>query len=57
MKQRDFFDNIAKEWDNIIEVNEEKINILLSKLDVKENERVLDVGTGVLIPFLIKMVI
>lgn len=46
MNQRDFFDNIAKEWDNIIEVNEEKINTLLSKLDIKENERVLDVGTG-----------
>ena len=41
--------------DNIIEVNEEKINTLLSKLDVKENERVLDVGTGVLIPFIKKL--
>ncbi|SCI79371.1 Demethylmenaquinone methyltransferase [uncultured Clostridium sp.] len=57
MNQRDFFDNIAKEWDNIIEVNEEKINTLLSKLDIKENERVLDVGTGtgVLIPFIKKL--
>lgn len=57
MNQRDFFDNIAKEWYNIIEVNEEKINILLSKLDIKENERVLDVGTGtgVLIPFIKKL--
>lgn len=57
MNQRDFFDNIAKEWDNIIEVNEEKINTLLSKLDIKENERVLDVGTGtgVLIAFIKKL--
>lgn len=57
MNQRNFFDNIAKEWDNIIEVNEEKINTLLSKLDIKENERVLDVGTGtgVLIPFIKKL--
>lgn len=57
MNQRDFFDNISKEWDNIIEVNEEKINTLLSKLDIKENERVLDVGTGtgVLIPFIKKL--
>lgn len=57
MNQRDFFDNISKEWDNIIEVNKEKINTLLSKLDIKENERVLDVGTGtgVLIPFIKKL--
>lgn len=54
MEQRDFFDSIAKEWDNIIEVNEEKINILLSKVDIKANDNILDVGTGtgVLIPFL-----
>ena len=54
MNQRDFFNNIANEWDNIIEVNEEKINNLLSKLDIKEGEKILDVGTGtgVLIPFL-----
>lgn len=54
MEQRDFFDSIAKEWDNIIEVNEEKINTLLSKVDIKENDNILDVGTGtgVLIPFL-----
>lgn len=57
MGQREFFDSIAKEWDNIIEVNEEKINTLLSKLDIKDNENILDVGTGtgVLIPFLKKL--
>lgn len=54
MEQRDFFDSIAKEWDNIIEIDEEKINILLSKVDIKDNDNILDVGTGtgVLIPFL-----
>lgn len=54
MEQRDFFDSIANEWDNIIEVNEEKINTLLSKVDIKDNDNILDVGTGtgVLIPFL-----
>lgn len=54
MSQSDFFDSIAKEWDNIIEVNEEKINTLLSKVDIKDNDNILDVGTGtgVLIPFL-----
>lgn len=54
MEQRDFFDSIANEWDNIIEVNEEKINTLLSKVDIKDNDNILDVGTGtgVIIPFL-----
>ncbi|CEQ10097.1 methlytransferase [[Clostridium] sordellii] len=54
MNQVEFFNKIAKEWDSIIEVNEEKINSLLSKLDIKSNERILDVGTGtgVIIPFI-----
>lgn len=54
MSQVDFFNNIAKEWDNIIEVNDEKINMLLSKISIKDGENILDVGTGtgVLIPFL-----
>lgn len=57
MEQREFFDSIAKEWDNIIEVNEEKINTLLSKVDIKDNDNILDVGTGtgILIPFLKKL--
>lgn len=57
MSQIDFFNNIAKDWDNIIEVNEEKINTLLSKIDIKNGEDILDVGTGtgVLIPFLKKL--
>lgn len=54
MGQVDFFNNIAKDWDNIIEVNEEKINKLLSKINIKDGDDILDVGTGtgVLIPFL-----
>ncbi|WP_042275303.1 class I SAM-dependent methyltransferase [[Clostridium] dakarense] len=54
MGQAEFFDSIAKEWDDIIEVNEYKINILLSKLNIKDNTNILDVGTGtgVLIPFI-----
>lgn len=54
MNQKEFFDTIANDWDSIIEVNEFKINKLLSKLDIKSDEKILDVGTGtgVLVPFL-----
>ena len=57
MSQVDFFNSIAKDWDNIIEVNEGKINYLLSKLNLKEDDTILDIGTGtgVLIPFLINL--
>lgn len=54
MNQVEFFNNISKEWDNIIEVNEQKINILLSKVNINDKSDILDIGTGtgVLIPFL-----
>lgn len=57
MGQVEFFDSIAKEWDEIIEVNEQKINTLLSKLNIKDNTDILDIGTGtgVLIPFINKL--
>lgn len=54
MNQVEFFNNISKEWDNIIEVNEQKINTLLSKVKINDKSDILDIGTGtgVLIPFL-----
>ena len=54
MNQVNFFNSIAKDWDNIIKVDEKKINYLLSQIDIKEDDYILDVGTGtgVLIPFL-----
>lgn len=57
MSQVDFFNSIAKNWDNMIEINESKINYLLSKLQIKEDDNILDIGTGtgVLIPFLSKL--
>ena len=57
MSQVDFFNSVAKNWDNMIEVNEIKINYLLSKLEIKENDNIFDIGTGtgILIPFLSKL--
>lgn len=58
MGQVDFFNSVAKNWDNMIEVNDSKINYLLSKLEIKEDDSILDIGTGtgVLIPFLNNLV-
>ncbi|MRN25431.1 methyltransferase domain-containing protein [Romboutsia ilealis] len=57
MGQVDFFNTVAKNWDNMIEINDSKINYLLSKLEIKEDDSILDIGTGtgVLIPFLDKL--
>ena len=57
MSQVDFFNSVANNWDNMINVNECKINYLLDKLDIQENDSILDVGTGtgVLIPFFNKL--
>lgn len=54
MGQADFFNSVAKNWDNMINVDESKINYLLNKLKIQENDEILDIGTGtgVLIPFL-----
>ena len=53
MGQVDFFNFIAQKWDSIITVDKEKINKLLSQISIKNEDSILDVGTGtgVLIPF------
>lgn len=57
MSEREFFNSIAEEWDKITEVNEDKIKFLLSKIEIRNNDNILDVGTGtgVLIPFIKKL--
>ena len=53
MSQVDFFNSIAENWDNTINVDKEKINKLLSQISITSGDSILDVGTGtgVLIPF------
>ena len=53
MNQVDFFNSIAEKWDSIINVDEKKINNLLSQISIINGDSILDVGTGtgVLIPF------
>ena len=51
--QKEFFDKLADEWDSISIHEGEKVRYITSLLNLKGNERILDVGTGtgVMIPF------
>lgn len=53
--QVDFFNTMASKWDEIIYVDNDKINYALDKTNVEKGSKILDVGTGtgVMIPFLI----
>ncbi|MBX7375534.1 class I SAM-dependent methyltransferase [Clostridium chauvoei] len=50
------FNNVAKDWDKKNAVNEKKINDFLEKINIRNEDKVLDVGTGtgVLIPFILE---
>ena len=52
--EKEFFDQIASDWDNRCKPDAEKIRFFLSKLKIKRCDRILDIGTGtgVLIPFI-----
>ncbi len=54
MNDRQFFNNLAEKWDSMCFHPKEKIEYILSKVDLKEGDRILDIGsgTGVLIPYL-----
>jgi len=56
--QVNFFNSIAHNWDNIVIVDERKINYALEELEIAEGDRILDVGTGtgVMIPFLLERI-
>lgn len=55
MDERSFFDNLAPDWDdNEVLSTPEKIREILDKIELKEGQEVLDLGTGtgVLLPFI-----
>lgn len=54
MDNREFFNSRAEKWDSTVSHDEGKIRSILNMVDLKEGNKVLDVGTGtgVMVPFL-----
>lgn len=54
---KEYFDNLAQDWDKICVHNEQKIEYILSLLDIKKTDAVLDCGcgTGILEKFLLNL--
>ena len=51
--QKEFFNRLANDWDNISIHDLKKVDYIISLLNLKGNEKIMDVGTGtgILIPF------
>lgn len=54
MEDKEFFNSLAEKWDNICEHPKHKVDYVMSKIDLKNGDKVMDVGsgTGVLIPYI-----
>ncbi len=54
--QKEFFNQRAYEWDKITKHDADKIEYILSQLNLRGSEKILDVGTGtgILIPFYLR---
>lgn len=52
--KKDYFDSVALSWDKGEEPDQEKINFIIEKLEVRPGHKILDVGcgTGLLVPYL-----
>jgi ubiquinone/menaquinone biosynthesis C-methylase UbiE len=56
---REYFNKMASKWDETVaEKDSGKLKILVAKIDLKQGESVLDVGsgTGIFIPFLLEKI-
>lgn len=56
MDKKEFFDNMAENWDKDKNISPEKYRRIVRELMIENGNRILDVGTGtgVLIPFLLE---
>lgn len=56
MDNREFFNNLAYKWDEMCHHDDNKIRKILELAEVKDNSKILDIGTGtgILISYLLE---